>query len=159
MISNIIKNVCVFILASYSFVMAIYSGYTADNNKPDNSSGLFIASYVICIINCVLYLGVCFYIIIIELLDSKSDSETESKTKSESNESVLSLPTLINIYWIVIYFNYNVSEKYDEYAFVKTIEFFTILGIFILGICISCIAGIYTLNKSYKINKENVSNV
>ena len=130
------------ILVLYMFGMTVYSGYTADHNKPDDdSNGLFIASYVICIIQCIIYLGGFIYVITVGV----SDTNSKSDSKSDSNGGSGCIPFLLNIYWLVIFFNYNVSEKYDEYALVKTIEFFTLLGIIVLGLFIMCIWGlVYT---------------
>tara|TARA_Y100000385_G_C12688706_1_gene465379 strand:- start:203 stop:559 length:357 start_codon:yes stop_codon:yes gene_type:complete len=47
------------------------------------------------------------------------------------------LPFMISVYWLVVYFNYEVSPDYDVYAEVQMIVFFTILGL--LGL--SCIGG------------------
>ena len=129
---NTVKNIIGTILALYSMGMCIYSGYTADNNKPDDdSNGLFIASYVICIIHCIIYLFSVGHIIY--CLFSNNNTETEKDTNEYSS---ISISTLINIYWLVIYFNYNVSEKYNEYALVKTVEFFILLGIIFISIFI-----------------------
>ena len=154
--SNIMKNlyvVGIIILSLYMFGMTVYSGYTADNNKPDDdSNGLFIASYVICILECIIYLCGFFFVIFSGVSDSKSNSN--------SNGGGGCIQLLLDIYWIVIYFNYDVSEKYDEYALVKTIEFFTLLGILVLGICTLCIGNcIYSDEKltTPRINERNSS--
>ena len=44
-------TIIIVIICLLNLGMGIYAGYTADNNKPnDQSSGLFIAAYVLCII-------------------------------------------------------------------------------------------------------------
>lgn len=155
---NNIKNLLVCLFALYSLIMSIYSGYTADNNKPvTDSKGLFIASYVICIICCIIYLGM-FFNMLLCLIKNNYKSNDE-----KSNElSILGIPLLLNIYWLVLYFNYKVSDKYDEFALVKTIEFFIILGILVLLIvCVLPLTIIY-FNKTTKIvkkiNTNNTSN-
>lgn len=150
---NIIKNIVVILLSLYSLGMSIYSGYTANNNRPlNNSNGLFIASYVICIIYCVIYLGVFFHILKCVITNNYKNEDDE-----KSNEfSSLTILTFLNIYWLVIYFNYKVSEKYDEFALVKTIEFFTIVGLLIVFVlCIFPFVVVYTrktINKEKNIN-------
>ena len=141
------KTCLLLLISLYSICLCIYSGYIANNNRPDNNSnGLFISSYVICIIQCIIYLLGTSHIIYIII-----------KNKEQSNEfNCLGIPILLNIYWLVIYFNYNVSEKYDEYALVKTIEFFTILGLFfiIIFIIFPCIL----IKDYYKGTSKNINN-
>jgi hypothetical protein len=57
----ILSSICACVIVIYMLGFAIYSGYTAGHNQPDdNSKGLFIASYVICTIQCIIYLiGLC----------------------------------------------------------------------------------------------------
>ena len=55
--STTLKIIAFILITSYLLGFSIYSGYTAYHNKPDNdSSRLFIASYIICI----LYLLACY---------------------------------------------------------------------------------------------------
>lgn len=147
-----LMNSCLYItgfifLALYMFGMSVYSGYTADHNRPDDdSSGLFIASYVICIIQCIIYLGGFFYAIFLGLSGSGGSSSESSSGSSNS-----SLPFLLNIYWLVVFFNYNVSDKYDEYALVKTVEFFMVFGLFVLGIGSLSIINCFCINDNITI--------
>ena len=139
------------ILAIYMLCFTIYSGYTADNNIPsDDSSGLYIASYVICIIQCILYLSGFFYVIIVGITHIPN-----KPNKSNDSSGCGIIPLGLNIYWIVVYFNYKISEKYDEFALVKTTEFFTLLGLIILGICIMCFAGICSNEQPVSISQSN----
>lgn len=149
---NIITNLIVILFALYSLGMSIYSGYTADTNKPENNSkGLFIASYIICIIYCILYLGVFIHMLFCLITNNyKKDNEKSDEF------SLFSIPALLNIYWVVIYFNYKISDKYDEFALVKTIEFFTLLGLLILFIvCIFPFIIVYTNKNTHKNTDEN----
>ena len=119
-----IKYSIVTLLCALLFGNAIYAGYTADNNIPvDDSSGLFIACHVICIIQCVLqFLSLMVVPCIMCIKDGDKDND-----KSGGASTVF----LINIYWLVIYFNYSVSDKYDEFAYVQTVIFFVLLGILV----------------------------
>ena len=150
-----IKNIVVILLSLYSLGMSIYSGYTANNNRPLNdSNGLFIASYVICIIYCVIYLGVFFHILKCLITNNYKNEDDEKSNEFGS----LSIPTFLNIYWLVIYFNYKVSVKYDEFALVKTIEFFTIFGISILFVvCIFPFVVVYTYKTTNKKEHTNIN--
>lgn len=135
------------ILTSYIFGMGVYAAYTADTNKPnDDSNGLFIASYIICIIQSIIYLitGILIPIYLITYNSNKNNSNSNN-----SNNSLL--PFLLNIYWLVIYFNYDVSEKYNEYALVKMIEFFTVIGL----VSLICISSCIWMCKEDKLNQEN----
>lgn len=145
------------ILAIYMLSFTIYSGYTADNNKPgDDSSGLYIASYVICIIQCILYLIGFFYVIVLGLTYTPKDSnKSNNSNKTNDSNSCGIIPLGLNIYWIVVYFNYKISEKYDEFALVKTTEFFTLLGLVILGLCVMCFAGLCLNEQQVSISKPN----
>ena len=149
---DIIKNIVVILLSLYSLGMSIYSGYTANNNRPrDDSNGLFIVSYVICIIYCIIYLGIFFHI-----LTSLITNNYKNDDKKSNEFASLSIPTLLNIYWLVIYFNYKVSYKYDEFALVKTIEFFTLFGILIIFIlCIFPFIIVYKSKNTHKNRDEN----
>mgnify|MGYP001446568884 CR=1 FL=1 len=136
-----LSYIIIAILTLYIFGMGVYAAYTADTNRPnDDSNGLFIACYVICIIQSIIYLisGILLFIYIITYNSNKNNnSNNTNSNSSKSNNSLV--PFLLNIYWLVIYFNYDVSEKYNEYALVKMIEFFTVIGLVSL-ICIgSCI--------------------
>ena len=134
-----LKIIGVTLLTVLYIALGIYAAVTAAENKPsdeDNASGLFIASYVICIIQCIIYIlsGICIPCI---MLDNES---TENGKEG--------LPFLISVYWLVVYFNYEVSPDYDVYAEVQMIVFFTILGL--LGL--SCIGGcIYCCYDSDKV--------
>jgi len=147
--SKIHKNLYILgisVLVLYLFGFTIYSGYTADHNKPDkDSGGLYIASYVICIIQCIIYLGACFYGIIFGLTYNFSNSNNSNESNNSNSCGII--PLGLNIYWLVVYFNYNISEKYDEYALVKTIEFFSILGVVVLSLCFVCIVGFTETSK------------
>lgn len=110
--------------------LGIYAAITSSNNKPNSdSNGLVTASYVVCIIQSVIYLLGCIYFPIAILI---SDEE-----KINENANGIT-PLLMTIYWMVIFFNYSVSDDYDKYAEVQTAVFFTILGIFLLGLIICC---------------------
>ena len=145
------------IIISYMFGMSVYSGYTADNNKPDNdSNGLFIASYIICILQCIIYLSGIFLTIHLILTSENSGSSESSSGSSGSSESSSSgrsnyLVFLLNIYWVVVFFNYDISEKYDEYALVKTVEFFILIGFIALGFFCICIVNLRTNYSNIKV--------
>ena len=140
------------ILALYMLSFAIYAGYTADQNQPhDDSSGLFVASYVICILQCIIYLCGFFYIISL-----KSSNNYSSDSSDNSNYRDI-IPLCLNIYWPVVYYNYTVSEKYDEYALVKTVEFYTLMGLFILGLCMVCVWWWRTVTPRTPSTKPNIS--
>ena len=145
------------ILAIYMLSFTIYSGYTADNNNPgDDSSGLYIASYVICIIQCILYLIGFFYVIVLGLTYKPNDSnKSNNSNKSNDSNGFGIIPLGLNIYWIVVYFNYKISEKYDEFALVKTTEFFTLLGLVILGLCVMCFVGLCSNDPPVSISQSN----
>lgn len=164
---NLLSSVLCSIIISYMFGMCVYSGYTADNNKPDNdSNGLFIASYIICILQCILYLGGVFFTVYLFLTSnsSESNSSSHSHSSSQSNNSHSSssessrsnyLVFLLNIYWVVVFFNYDISEKYDEYALVKTVEFFILMGFIGLGFCCICVVGLKTNYSNIKVTITN----
>ena len=127
--------------------LGIYAGYTADNNKPDeNDNGLYVTSYILCIFQCVIYM-------IMTLLTPCLifNEESEIKTNIET-----SCPLLVNIYWMVVYFNYDISEEYNKYAEVQTITILAVLGIMFiscLGSCIYCCYG------GSKIDMDNIDNM
>ena len=50
---------------------------------------------------------------------------------------------------------FKISEKYDEFALVKTTEFFTLLGLVILGLCVMCFAGLCLNEQQVSISKPN----
>ena len=112
--------------------LGVYAGYTADNNKPDeNDNGLYVTSYILCIFQCVIYL-------IMTMLTPCLifNEESEIKTNIETF-----CPLLVNIYWMVVYFNYDISEEYNKYAEVQTITFLVALGVILIycvGSCIYC---------------------
>ena len=130
------KIIAFILITSYLLGFSIYSGYTADHNKPDNdSSGLFIASYIICILECIIYVYYLFRVVPMILFDNSTNNNNNNNNNYEFCNII---PFGLNIYWLVIYFNYTVSEKYDEYALVKTVEFFTIIGLVIIVMCVIC---------------------
>ena len=144
-----IKNIIFLVISLYSLGMCIYSGYTADTNTPDkNSNGLYISSYIICIINCLVYFGI-FFNFIASILYNKKENNYESETGSVSGH------LLLNIYWLVVYFNYKISDKYDKYALLKTIEFFTILALLIINITIIIPCLLLKISKKNQINNQN----
>ena len=120
------------------FGMCIYAGYLADHNKPaendpEKSGGLYKACYALAIVDCLIYLIStisCPFII--------GNMFNDTSNKNSSGGSALSIPLLIRIYWIVIYFNYKVSPEYDEYALCQTVFFFVILGLAVLACCSTC---------------------
>ena len=137
---NKVKNTFVILLSIYSFGMSVYSGYTADNNIPNkDSSGLFITSFIICIISCLIYLGN-FLNMILSIYYYKDDNTNKEFTG-------FAFTGLISIYWLVLHFNYNVSDKYDEYALVKTIEFFIEIGILIIFVLVVLPFIVFTTKK------------
>ena len=142
------KYLCILgisVIVLYLFGFTIYSGYTANHNKPDNDSGgLYIASYVICIFQCILSLIGCIYIIFLGLTYNSNSS-------NESNGYGI-LPFCLDIYWLVVYFNYEISEKYDEYALVKTIELFSMIGVFVLSVCFLII---FSFTEISNVNKND----
>lgn len=151
-------NITIFIFLSlYCLVFSIYSGYTADNNPPeDNAEGLFVTSYVICILQCIIYFMGCIYIVFVGISSLTKNSNTDN---SEYKSNGL-LPLLLNIYWVVVYYNYDVSQKYNEFAKVKTIEFFTMLGLSVIIFCSICVFGFVIIKnvnnrKSLESNSSN----
>jgi hypothetical protein len=111
--------------------MGIYSAYIAITNIPNSDSGgLFIASYVICIIQSIIYIigSICIPVILL----NNNDDQTLNRKESF-------VPIILDMYWLFIYFNYSVSDKYDEYALVKISEVFMIIGLTILSCCGICI--------------------
>jgi hypothetical protein len=124
--------------------LGIYAGHTADNNKPDeNDSGLYMTSYILCIFQCVIY-------IVMTILTPCLifNEESEIKTNIET-----SCPLLVNIYWMVVYFNYDISEEYNKYAEVQTITFLVALGVIFLSCLGSCI---YCCYGGSKIDMDNM---
>ena len=162
MIETILKYGVLTVLCLYTFGMSIYSAFTANENRPLNdSSDLFIASYVICIISSIIYIGLFFNILAFALFHNSDKTNDENKVKQYS--SIYS-PLLLNIYWIVINFNYKVSKKYDEYALVKTIEFFILLGLLFVNILcvITCLIMLKKQTGDFKnklTSKDNVKTV
>lgn len=136
--------VIVTLFALYTLGITIYSGYTADNNKPDSdSSDLFIVCYIICIIQCILYL-ICFFRGMYLGINNypRNNQPIESDKNEGKNDGLYGFINLsLNIYWLIIHFNYDVSDAYNEFALVKTIEFFTILGAIIMFIFLVCCIG------------------
>lgn len=154
---ELFKPIIFIALSLYCLVFSIYSGYTADNNRPnDNSKGLFIASYVICIVQCIIYMIGFIYVSIIGMYSCSkkpvTDENGDSKLKSNSF-----LPLLLNIYWLVVHFNYDISDNYNDFAKVKMIEFFVVLVIFVISVCVLFVYGfkmISNIDKNIK-KKEN----
>ena len=123
-----LKIIGVTLLTLLYIALGIYAAVTAAENKPsdkDNASGLFIASYIICIIQSIIYILSGISVPCIMLGNESTENGKEG------------LPFMISVYWLVVYFNYEVSPDYDVYAEVQMIVFFTILGL--LGL--SCIGG------------------
>lgn len=122
-------------------VFGILSGYTADKNIPtERSNGLFVASYIICILQCIIYFIGFIYVSIIGLYNCSNNLPVDENGESKIKVNTF-LPLLLNIYWVVVHFNYDISDNYDEFAKIKTIEFFVVFGIFILSICAVVIFG------------------
>ena len=145
-------HIIFFIIAVYCLGFSVYSGNTANNNIPDgSSSSLFIASYIICIIQCIIYLIGFIYVSIIGIYSCSKKPMTDENGDSKVKLNGM-LPLLLNIYWIVIHFNYTISDVYDEYAKVKMIEFFVVLGIFLISLCLLFGFGI---SQVYKFSKDN----
>ncbi len=121
------------LLALYALVFCIYSGYVANSNiLSKGSSTLFWISYIICILQCAIYLFYYIYIITIRL------SEKHVNLKYEFSTVIVSciIQIGLNIYWVVIYYNYTISKKYNAFAFIKMIEFFSLLCLLEFAMCI-----------------------
>ena len=131
--------------------LGIYAGYTADNNKPiENDNGLYMTSYILCLFQCVLYL-----VMTILTPCLIFNEENDIKTNIE-----ILCPFSVNIYWMVVYFNYDISEEYNKYAEVQTITFLSIVGILFLSCLGSCIYCCYGNNKlDMEIENMNDQNI
>ena len=154
---TIFKYITLIFLYLYILGMCIYSAITAHNNIPNSdSSNLFIISYVMCIINSIVYIGTFFNILIFSIYYKSKQLEDEDKLKKYSS---IYIPLILNIYWMVINFNYKISKNYDEFALVKTIEFFVILGfLFINILCAVSFLLIFTKQTGFFKTKSTVNN-
>ena len=139
------KFILAIILPIFSLSMGIYAAITADKNKPNSdTNGLYTSAYIITIFQSVHYLLSSICLPCKLLNDSDSDSNSNSS-------SAMSIPLLANIYWYVIYCNYDIPD-YNTYATVHVIVYSTILGILGLLLIIFCIMGCYNINDDEKIN-------
>ena len=119
------------LISLYSFGMGVYAGYVASHNEPNNdSSDIFIASYAICIVQSILYISEAILIIFRELFSKNDEGDITGKEL---------IPIIINIYWVFISLNFKVSDAYDTYAFIKMCELFTMLGLFFVTFCCTCL--------------------
>ena len=138
------------IFALYIFISGTYSASIADSNKPDkDSTQLFMASYIICILQSISYIIGFFYIIVIKLSDEPDYFKTEIIPII-----CMSVLFITDIYWLVAYSNYNISGNYNDYAFYKTTEFFVIIILIEFSICIFAAKDILCVYNSS--NKNNV---
>ena len=151
--SNKLKLFITILLTLYFLGMGIYAGHIAHINQPnDGTNGLFLASYIICIIQSIIYVLGSISIPFIMYSDYNVDKEMTS--------------LLLNIYWVVIFFGeYKISSDYEIYALVKTIEFFTFIAILFVILCGACILiytdcyKIYDSDTNIKNEKTNIQNV
>ena len=88
-----LKIIGISLLSLLYLGLGIYAAVTAGENKPsDNDGGLYIASYIICIIQSIIYIFGSIYVPCMMMGDSSSENGKEG------------LPFLITIYFIRLFF-------------------------------------------------------
>ena len=129
--------------------LSIYSAVTAGQNIPnDNTNKLFLACYIITIVQCILYF-ICAFVVPFLIV--------EDKTKDIYY--YLSV-FLIDIFWMVIWQNNDVLG-YNTYALVHSIIFIiclSILGLLILLLIIILRLFFYNGKTKSTVKVENVKN-
>lgn len=121
-------NTILLVICLYSLLLSLYSCYVLYSNIPlKELNEFYITSYVVCIVNTLLYISV-----IVLFLNIK-----DKERKNYNIEIIYAVISIVlNIYWLIVILNYKIPESFYAYSIIKTTEFFMIILTLIINIII-----------------------